>query len=278
MMENQNLDELKKQTAVDNSSLEELLKKEITPEMQKELFEMLKDAQLYLPVEFSSNMFEGIEDSKPGDVFQTTGKEDFDIVYLSDNEGNRAVPLFTSDEAMKSAGIRSSAMVMYTADIADMLKQSDRYSAVAINPLTDCDINMPFDAFIGIFSEPTQEEKDFFNSLNEILEILKKHSFELEEDMAFMVRFDENLMKENAVDGVFVSGIPLYVSTDPKFCENLKYTNILLFDKGKKVLPIGKTPKDEPDTVVAPGTEFRIEKEIDEFTTVWMCGNQPFYD
>ena len=32
------------------------------------------------------------------------------------------------------------------------------------------------------------------------------------------------------------------------------------------------------DTIIAPETEFEIVEEVNEFTTVWKCGAQPFYD
>ena len=163
-------------------------------------------------------------------------------------------------------------------DLAEMLKQTERYSAVAINPFTEHDIVMPMAMFLNLFHEPTEEEKKFFESLNQILKILKEHSIELENDMAFMFRSDDNLMKEAAVDGVFVPNIPFNMSTNSKFGEGMKYTNILLFDKGKKVLPAGPPSDNQFNTIVAPGTEFIMEKELDEFTTIWKCGAQPFYD
>lgn len=77
---------------------------------------------------------------------------------------------------------------------------------------------------------------------------------------------------------MFSAQIPIHVSCDPDFRKNLKYANILLFDKDKKVLSLGKIEKDEFDTIVAPETEFIFEKELDEFTTVWKCGARPFYN
>ena len=46
--------------------------------------------------------------------------------------------------------------------------------------------------------------------------------------------------------------------------------------KSKRILPIG--PDVELDIIIAPGSEFKLEKELNEFTTVWKCGAQPFYD
>ena len=277
-MDEKKLEEMIEQNKVDNSRLEELLKKEITLEMQAEFLEILKESRLYLPVSPSANMFEGLENAKVGDVFEPEGPAGFDINYISDADGNKAVPLFTSDKAMEEAGLQSSVMVMYVSDLVDMLKQSDRYIAVAINPFTEYGINIPMKSFLNIFHEPTEEEREFLESLDEMLKALREHSYELEENLMFIIRNDEDFMNDNAVDGVFVPNIPLYMSTDPKFCENLKYTNILLFNKGDKILPLGKAPKDHPDTLVAPGTEFKIVENPDEFTTVWMCRSQPFYD
>ena len=129
------MDEKNQEEKIDNSRLEEILKKEITPAMQIEFFAALKDSQLYLPVRFSMNMFEAIEDAKPGDVFETNGQAGFDINFLTNAEGQKAVPLFTSDEVMKQSGLESSVMVMYAEEIAGMLKQTDRYSVIAISLL-----------------------------------------------------------------------------------------------------------------------------------------------
>lgn len=271
-----NMDELKNQTEIDNSKLEKILEKDITPQMQVEFFEILKESQFFLPVTPSANMFEGLEDAKVGDTFTPKGQAGFDINYLTDAEGNKAVPLFTSDEMMEKAGLRSSVIVMFASDLADMLKESDRYQVIAINPFTDHDINMPFEAFISLLDEPSQEEKEIISSINEMVEMLRKHSYTLDEDMAFMLRLDENFMVEQAVNGVFTPRIPFTVSTSPDYGKDLKYTNILLFEKGKKVLPVAGGV--ELNTIIAPGTELIIEKELNEFTTVWKCGAQPFYD
>lgn len=264
--------------APDNSKLEEILKKQITPEMQSELFDTLRQSQLYLPVKFSANMFEGIENAKQGDVFQTTGKEGFDINYLTDDEENRLVPLFTSSEVMKKTGLESSAMVMFVEDLVDMLKESDRYSAVVINPLTDGEIILPWNPFISIFARDDGEET-FMNTLNTILNILKEKYVELEEDYTFFVRGEEPFMKDEAVDGMFVPNIPFNISSRKEFKSEWKYLNILLLPKTTKIVYIGNVvDEDAWDTIIAPGSEFEQVEEIDEFTTVWICRAQPFYD
>ena len=275
-MDDKQSEELKKESIVDNSALEEIMKKKITPETQREFFEIFKESQLFMPVTYSENMFEGIENAKEGDVFEPQGQIGFDINYLTDSEGNKAVPLFTSDEAMEKAGVRSSVYALYMSDLAYMLKQTDRYSVIAINPFTEHDINMPVQAFLSLFEEPSEEKKEFLEFLNRILNSLKEYSVELEENTTLFIRDDENFMIDNAVDGVFTPNAPFFASTNPKFGEEFKYTNILLMPKSKKILQIG--PDEELDIIIAPGTEFKLQDTLDGTQNLWMCGDQPFYD
>ena len=146
MMDEENL---KNDAEIDNSRLEELIQQDITPQMQREFFEVLKESRLFLPVDFGEDIFEGIENSKPGDVIE--GPKGFIIQFLTDDKGNKAVPLFTSEEMMQKAGVHTSVMVMYMSDLAGMLAQSDRYSIISINPFTEFDLNMPIEAFLAQF-------------------------------------------------------------------------------------------------------------------------------
>ncbi|WP_407454826.1 SseB family protein [Methanobrevibacter sp.] len=267
--------ELEENARIDNSALEELMKQDLTPQMQKEFFDVLKESQLYMPVSFSPNMFEGVENAKVGDVFQPEGRVGFDINYLADQEGNKAVPLFTSSEVMESAGFRSSAVAIFMSDLADMLKQTDKYSVIAVNPFTEFNLDIPIGAFLNLF----EEVPDIFETLNGILKILKEKSVELEEDYAFFLRSDDDFMKEDAVDGVFIPNIPFNVSIRKEFHEEMKYLNILLMPKTKRIVYIGGVvDEDHYDTIIAPGSEFEWVEDLDEFTRVWKCGAQPFYD
>ena len=265
-------------TEIDNTKLEKLMEKEITPEMEKEFFETLKDSQMFLPVTYTANMFEGIENAKVGDVLEPKGQVGFSINYLTDENGNKAVPLFTSDAMMKKAGVASSANVMFMSDLADMLSQTDKYKIIAINPFTEHDLNFPVEAFLRLFKEPSEEERAFMESLNEVLKALKEHSVELDDNYLFFVKSEDDFMSQQAVDGVFVPRIPMSVSSRKDFRKDLKYTDLIAMPKGKKVLPIGGVGEDEYDTIIAPGTELKMVEEGDEFITVWECGAQPFYD
>ena len=154
-MDQEKLNELKKENVIDNSRLEELIKQEITPQMEREVFELLKQSRLFLPVEFGPGALEGIEDAKPGDEIE--GPRGFDIQFLTDLEGRNAVPLFTSVEMMRNAGSITPLMVIYMQDLAGMLRQTDKYSVIAINPFTEHDLNMPIEVFLHIFDVEIDE-------------------------------------------------------------------------------------------------------------------------
>ncbi|MBE6509395.1 MAG: SseB family protein [Methanobrevibacter sp.] len=261
---------------LDNSELEELMKMDVNNADERNRFlEKFKESQLIMPVEYSLNMIEGAENAKVGDVFEPEGEAGFNIIYLTDDEGRNAVPLFTSNEMMEHAGVESSAYVLFMSDLADLMEQAgDKYSTIAINPFTDSNINMGMGTFLNLFSNTS----DRLNQLNEMLTIIKENSIELKDNMAFMLRSDENFMKDGAVDGIYQSPIPMNLNSDPHYNENLKFTNILLFKKSHKLFYLGETVNDEFDTIVAPGTKFEFVRDLDEFTSVWECGEQPFYD
>ena len=273
-MDKENLEDLKKEAVVDNSRLEELLNQffELPDEGKNEFIELFKQSRLYMPSEVDVSAFDP-ENMKEGQVIE--GPRGFDIKYI-ENENGKTVPLFTSDEVMEKAGVRVSTYVLYMSDLAEMMKQTDRYASVTINPFTEHGLDITMETFLGLFKEESLEEKMMSDALNQILELLRKHSIELEENTTLFFRHDKNVMVENAVDGVFVPELPFSVSSNPKYGEGLKYTNILLMPKSKRILPAD--PDADLDIIIAPGTEFRLEDTMDGTQNLWMCGAQPFYD
>lgn len=177
-MDEEKIEDLKKENQVDNSRLEELIKQDITPQMQKEVFKILKESRLFLPVDFDPDAFKDIENAKLGDVVD--GPKGFNIQFLTDSEGRKAVPLFTSEEMMKEAGARTSVMVMYMSDLADMLKQTDKYSIISINPFTQFNLNMPIEAFLSQFND---EDKIGIEDIknDELMEFLHKNDLSQED-------------------------------------------------------------------------------------------------
>ena len=149
------MDEIKEHTGVDNSRLEELLKEMdaglVGPGKKEEFLELFKESQLFMPVILSDEWLKGIEESKPGETRSVGENAGFSINYLEMEGDKKAVPLFTSTELMESAGLQSSCIAFYMKDLADMLKQTDKYSLVTINPLTDLEAGMPIDSFLNLF-------------------------------------------------------------------------------------------------------------------------------
>ena len=199
---------LKNDAEIDNSRLEELIKQDITPQMQREVFDILKKSRLFLPIDFGEDAFKGIENSEPGDVIE--GPKGFSIQFLTDDNGNKAVPLFTSEEMMQKAGVHTSVMVMYMSDLAGMLAQSDRYSIISINPFTEFGLNMPIEAFLAQFDikpDPLREliwddnkksHLPLFTDIEEFKKIFEKYS----DDVYPQAYYFADLVKVAKVDFV----------------------------------------------------------------------------
>ena len=262
---------------MDNSKLEELMKEEITPEMQKEFFEIFMESQLFLPIMPNENMFKGIENAKVGDVVETDGQVGFKINYITDSDGSKAVPLFTSSEVMESTGFRSSVFAIYMCDLADMLKETDMYSLIAINPFTDHDLNMPIDAFLNLFED--QPSQEIIDSIYALLKLLDEFFIELDDEYGFYLRGNRDIMKTYAVDGVFTPTLPLSVHSKREFEKDRKYLNIVLMPKGSRIVFLGDdTGETQHDTIIAPESRFVHVDDADEYTSVWRCVAQPYYD
>lgn len=274
------LEELKRQTIVDNSRLEELIKDMdegfIGPGKREEFHELLKKSQLFMPVVFGQNMHDALENNNPGEIFVPDGQVGFDINYIKLQGNERAVPLFTSNELLESTGLQSSTIAIFMSDLVKMLKDSDRYSLVAINPFTDLLVQIPFSSFLALFNEISAEQKE---AMDKLIHLLKTQSIATPQNIKVVFRDNDNYMKKQAINGLFAPNIPFKASSFPNFQKELKYTNIILIPKNKKILYLGGiVSKDVFDTIIAPETEFELVEEIDEFTTVWKVGKQPFYD
>lgn len=191
-MDKTNLEEMKKETADDNSCLEELIKQDITPEMEKEVFELLKKSQLFMPIDLGPDAFKDIENAKEGDTID--GPDGFSIQFLTDHNGNKAVPLFTSEKMLKKADALTSVMAIYMSDLADLLKQTDEYSVIAINPFTEFDLNMPIGAFLAQFNEKPKITDIRNDKLREFLKPKELSDEELEE-------FGETLLSSIMITG-----------------------------------------------------------------------------
>lgn len=260
--------------------LEELIKnfnQEPSIETQNAFLAGLKTSQLFLTVSIGENMLEEIKKSEVGKVNTFENEVGFSINYLKGEGDKKAVPLFTREELMEQTSIRSSLIALPMARLAEMLKESGEYSDIIINPFTDMEIGMPVNSFLNLFNAKKPGKN--FNKLTEmILDLLKNSSIELEKETVFFARGNEDNMKNGAVDGVFRPRIPFNVSSRDD-AEDLEYLNILIMPESKKILDIGdELSQYFLDIFIAPGSEFEFVEDVDEFTSVWRCVNQPFYD
>lgn len=273
------IEKFMEECAVDNSRLEELIKEMdeglVDPKKREEFFELFKKSNLHMPVVLSDEWFEDIENFEPGRIRTTGENAGFNINYIKLGGDEKAVPLFTSSELMESTGLESSTIVLFMSDLANMLKQTKRYSWVLINPYTDLDVHMPLESFLGLFNEMTLEQRE---ATDKLIFLLKTQSIKIDQNIKVVFRCEEDVMKERAVNGVFIPDIPFKASSFPDFQKELKYTNIILIPKNKRVLYFGGiVDKETFDTIIAPETEFELVEELDEFTRVWGVGRQPFY-
>ena len=154
------------ETVIDNSRLEELVKEEMTPEMQYEYLNILKESRLLMPVVYSDDFYKNIENAQSGDVFETGPQSGFNIQYLVDDNGNRAIPLFTSEEKMEEINLKSSLYVLYMSDLADILKQTDKYSIITINPFTQYNLSLSVDVFLSLFDIESEDDISNINNDN----------------------------------------------------------------------------------------------------------------
>ncbi len=128
-------------TVNDNSRLEELIKKSSDLDVKYEISDILGNSRLFLPVVFRKNR----------DVADFSGQFGFDMVDIPDGEGNKSVPLFTSSEIAESNPLKFPVISVMMSDLAEILKQSDEYDSVSINPFTENFYNLSLDEFLDIF-------------------------------------------------------------------------------------------------------------------------------
>lgn len=118
---------------------------------QAMIFVILKESQLFMPIEITSSIFDDIENAEVGETVETEEPLRFRPIAINVPEG-KAVPLFTSNEMIETAGANVSCIAIFTQDLAGMLEQTkDDYDEVAINPFTQYSLGMPLEAFLNLF-------------------------------------------------------------------------------------------------------------------------------
>ena len=246
---------------LDNAKLKELMK--IEPEsMSKEEYgsfvDEFKKAQLLLPVEIYSKA-QSDEINEP---------LSFKPMVIEEN-GCKCIPLFTDNDELKRDKPPVSVIAIFMKDLKDMLEDSPEIDEIMINPSSEYSICIDLDSFFDLFKVED-------NPNNWIFEKARP----LNQDVKVYYRENEPLMKKQAIDGIYSSQDPFKASVNMHFNDHIPYLNVLILPKDTKTVYLGgmMDPEMGCDILLAPKTEFEFVSQEDEYTMLWKCVNQKFYD
>ena len=253
---------------IDNKKLEELLVFDQTNSLinPDKFLNLLKKSQMVLPADFTKDTYTGLETvNSDGEI----EKVSFDINCLTTDDALKSVPLFTGMGVIEKHNLKTSVVLIHMRELAEMLEASD-YSAIVVNPFTEQSIDIPIDMFLELF------EDDFKSDLT-MLDLIAQKSETLKMDTLFFIRSDDDFMKDQSADGVYVCEEIFNVNSRDK--NDAEYLNILVMPESSRIMYIGGIFDDAPfDTVIAPGSEFELVKEIDSTTRQWRCIRQEFFE
>ena len=279
IIDNYNVNE---KVEIDNSKLEDIMLIEpqnMTIADEEELFRLLKEARLFIPIHWEKEEVFDIENQSVIDVIKPVPPLGFNFISLTINENERGLVAFTREEIMKEIKLKKDHIIMNTRDLAHVLLGfGDIFSSIIINPQTEHSIMIAVPTFLSIFKE--KPKNPFIGSLEQTYASLRSKSVELDNNYMFFIRSDYEFMENEAVDGIFTVKMPLRASSNPNAQSNLPILHKLMMFEGQKILYNGNPneQQDEFDVLIAPGTEFKKVFDEDEDNSVWKCIKQPFYD
>ena len=243
---------------LDNNKLKELMK--IEPDsMNKQEYDSFvsefKKAQLLLPVEVFSK-------SRSDEINEPLS---FKPMIIKE-KGCMCIPLFTDNDELKKHNPPASVIAIFMKDLKDMLEDSPEIDEIMINPASEYTICIDLDSFFNLFKIDN----------NWIFEKARP----LNQDVEVYYRENEPLMKKQAVGGIYSSRDPLKASVNRQFNDHIPYLNVLMLPKDTKMVYLGgmMDPEMSCDILLAPETEFEFVTQKDDYTMIWKCINQKFYD
>lgn len=278
-MNGNNLGEIKMEESVDNTKLNNLMS--IHPEdmsycQREEFLEELKQVRLIMPMEITSGIdFENLKEVKVGDSIKFDEGLRFKPFRLKDNQDNVVLPLFTDNNELKNSNIVTHVMVMYSSDIANMLKDlTDEFDSIALNFTNEYSITMPVMSFINLFNE--KEENSI---LEDVLYDLKEHYIELPENLALYCRTDKPYFYDEIEDYVYTNKMPLNLHFSSSFNAEDEVLNEFLIPEGTKILFLGEAidPKTNYPFILAPFNHFQFIEKESEYKYVWEWIGEDFY-
>lgn len=245
-----------------NDKLKELMK--IEPEsMDKSEYESFveefKNAQLLLPVEICSHSEDNLI-NEPLSFKHTVIKEN----------GCLCVPLFTDNDELNKSESPNSVIAIFTKDLKDMLEDSPEIDEIIINPASEHSVCIELDSFFDLFKVKKEDSTEW----------IFERAMPLREDVQVYHREEEPFMKNHAFNQIYSSDGPFKASINKNYNDHIPYLNILILPKNTKTVYLGgmMDPEMSCDILLAPKTEFEFVSQEDEYTMLWKCVNQKFYD
>lgn len=133
-----------------NDKLKELLNinpNDATKKDNDELIEEIKNSQLIMPIEITSNI--DLSDAEVGDIIEIDNGLRFKPVKIADADNNIFIPLFSDDNEVHG---HISAIDIYTKDLAEMIDDNpENISGIVINPFSDFSVTIEMNSFLKLF-------------------------------------------------------------------------------------------------------------------------------
>lgn len=122
---------------------------EATKEDNDALLKELRDAQLIMPIEITSNL--DLDEIEVGDVLEFEDGLRFKPLKIVDENGRIYIPLYSDDSEVYG---HTSAIDIKTRDLAEMIGDNpENLFGVVINPFSKYNVELPMDSFLKIFDE-----------------------------------------------------------------------------------------------------------------------------
>ena len=122
---------------------------EATKEDNDALLAEIKNAQLIMPIEITSNL--NLDDITVGDTIQFEDGLRFKPMKIANEAGETFIPLYSDDDEVHG---HISAIDIKTSNLAEMIDDNpENISGVVINPFSEFSVEIPMDSFLKLFEK-----------------------------------------------------------------------------------------------------------------------------
>ena len=122
---------------------------EATKEDNDALLAEIKNAQLIMPIEITSNL--NLDDITVGDTIQFEEGLRFKPMKIANEAGETFIPLYSDDDEVHG---HTSAIDIKTSNLAEMIDDNpENINGVVINPFSEFSVEIPMDSFLKLFEK-----------------------------------------------------------------------------------------------------------------------------